>query len=80
MKVEKSFNLSAVELMDALKQELIESCICKDDQAGWLNMSGEEERHLLELWEVIKPLGMQVEAANELKFVLAKLDKDNKGI
>mgnify|MGYP006988828693 CR=1 FL=1 len=73
MKVEKSFDLSAVELMDALKEELLSSCVYKEENPGWANLSREEERHLLALWEVIKPLGQQVEAANEMRFVLNQI-------
>jgi len=75
MTFERKVDVKTTELMDLLKEDLLANCITRD---GYPNLSGDEEKHLLELYKILKPLGEYVMSTYELQYEVIKMREENK--
>ena len=67
MKIQKDFDLRATELMEALKQELMDRCITRSDTGYYADFTEEEEKAVMSLYSIFRPLAEQVRWAVELR-------------
>lgn len=75
MKIQKDFDLRATELMGALKQELMDRCITRGDSGYYADFSEEEEKAVLALYSVFRPLAEQVRWSRELRMEIKCIEQ-----
>ncbi len=75
MKFQRTVEMSTIEMMENLKEDLIKTCI---SVGGRINLSGEEEKALIDLWTILDPMARQVIVRNDIIFELKKLGRKEK--
>ena len=61
--------------MEALKQELMDRCITRSDSGYYADFTEEEEKAVLSLYSVFRPLAEQVRWAKELRMEVKSIEQ-----